>query len=152
MGYINLPRIAFLAVCFFSLFSANSFAESRISTAFFSDVAVSGYDAVAYFTDNKAIKGDSDFSAEYQDATWYFSSQKNRDLFNADPAQYAPQFGGYCAWAVSRGYLAESDPLAWKIIDNKLYLNYDFEVQKMWLKEAKSRINKANKNWPAVLK
>jgi len=152
MNHLIKPFIAFIVISLTTLLSANSHAESRISTAFFSDVAVSGYDTVAYFTEHKAVKGDSDFSAEYQDATWHFSSQQNLELFQANPAQYAPQFGGYCAWAVSRGYTAESDPLAWKIIDTKLYLNFDFEVQAMWLKEAKQRIIKANKNWPEVLK
>ncbi len=152
MSYFKKQLFAFLASCFFVLFSVNSHAESKISTSYFSSVAVSGYDTVAYFSEQKATKGDSDFSVKYQDATWHFSSKKNADLFSANPKKYAPQFGGYCAWAISQNHIAKSDPLAWKIIDNKLYLNYDFEVQAMWLKDPKKRIEMANKNWPSILK
>ena len=82
---------------------------------------------------------------------WHFASAENRDRFAASPERYAPQYGGYCAWAVSQGYTASGDPLQWKIVDDKLYLNYDSEVQKKWLKDIPGLITKANQNWPAVL-
>ncbi len=135
-----------------SLFSMNSFAKSEIATAYFSDDAVSGYDVVAYFTQGKPVEGREKFSVEYKDALWSFSSQEHLDLFNAEPEKYAPQYGGYCAWSVAQGNSAGADPLVWKIIDNKLYLNYDVEVQQMWLKDSANFIIQADKNWPKVIK
>lgn len=135
-----------------SLFTLSAHAKSEIYTGYFSDDAVSGYDVVAYFTQGKPVEGNEKFSVEYKDALWSFSSQKHLDLFNANPEKYEPQYGGYCAWSVSQGNSAESDPLVWKIIDNKLYLNYDREVQEMWLKDSANFIIQADKNWPQVIK
>ena len=126
-------------------------ADKPVYTGFFSSVALSGYDPVAYFTENKPVKGDSRYSTEYQGAQWHFSSAVNRDAFVADPKRYAPQYGGYCAWAVSEGDTASADPKLWKIIDGKLYLNYDADVQKKWELDIAGHIRKADKNWPAVL-
>jgi hypothetical protein len=86
------------------------------------------------------------------DGTWRFSSAANRDLFAADPAKYAPQFGGYCAWAVSNNHTAQIDPQAWKIVDGKLYLNYSKGVQARWSKDIPARISAGEKNWPALHK
>jgi len=151
MHSFNNRIITLLFASFIALFTATSQAKSPIYTSYFSDTAVSGYDTVAYFTQSKPVKGSSKFSTDYQGATWHFSSKVNLDLFIQSPAQYVPQYGGYCAWAVAKNDVASSDPLAWTIIDNKLYLNYDFDVQAKWLKEPKSLIIKANKNWPKVL-
>lgn len=126
-------------------------AEKPIYTGFFSKLAVGGYDTVAYFTDKKAVKGDSQFTTEYLGAQWQFSSAANRDAFVADPKRYAPQYGGYCAWAVSEGDTASGDPKLWHIVDGKLYLNYDVDVQKKWKMDIPGHIQKADKNWPAVL-
>src|SRR5262245_42603411 len=95
-------------------------------------VALKGYDAVAYFNDGKAVEGKPDFEHSWMNATWRFSTAKNRDLFAKNPEKYAPQFGGYCAYGVTGGYLAPTDPTAWKIVDGKLYLNYNSEIQKKW--------------------
>ncbi len=84
-------------------------------------------------------------------ATWRFNSDSNRLLFEADPAKYAPQYGGYCSWAVSRGYTAKGDPLAWTVVDGKLYLNYNLDVKNNWKKNIAVNIAKANANWPNVL-
>lgn len=128
-------------------------AETKpIYTSFFSDKAVSGYDVVAYFNVGKPTKGDKQFSHTHNGATWLFSSAANRDAFIKDPAKYSPQYGGYCAWAVSQGYTASGDPEFWKIVDNKLYLNYDGDVQKKWETNVPGFIQSANKNWPEVLK
>jgi len=147
----NKRTITLFLVGFIALFSATSQAKSPIYTSFFSNVAVSGYDSVAYFTQGKAVKGNSKFSTDYQGATWHFSSEQNLALFTQAPAQYAPQYGGYCAWAVAKNDVASSDPLAWRIIDNKLYLNYNLSIQAKWLKDPKNLIIKANKHWPNVL-
>ena len=113
--------------------------------------AIRGYDPVAYFTQGKPVKGDRRFSLEYQGATWRFASAENRDLFAAEPGRYAPQYGGYCAWAVSQGYTASVDPDAWRIVNDKLYLNYSTGVQKRWSRDVPGNIAKADANWPAVL-
>lgn len=126
-------------------------ADKPVYTGFFSNVAVGGYDPVAYFTDNKPVKGDSRFSTGYQGVQWHFASAANRDRFIAAPERYAPQYGGYCAWAVSEGSTASADPRLWKIVEGKLYLNYDADVQKKWEADMAGHIRKADKNWPAVL-
>ena len=94
--------------------------------------AIEGYDPVAYFQEGKPVEGDSDYSYDWMDATWYFASSENRDRFAADPERYAPQYGGYCAWAVANGYAAKIDPEAWAVVDDKLYLNYSQDVQQQW--------------------
>lgn len=95
-------------------------------------LALRGYDAVAYFTEGKAEQGTSEFSHTWGGATWHFASAANRDLFAQAPTKYAPQYGGYCSWAVSHGYTANGDPEAWKIVDGKLYLNYNLKVKEKW--------------------
>lgn len=109
--------------------------------------ALKGYDAVAYFAVNTAVQGDAKYSYVWNGAKWFFSSEENMSKFMADPAAYAPQFGGYCAYAVSEGYTADADPEAWKVVEGKLYLNYNREVQKTWEKNESERIDNARKNW-----
>ena len=125
--------------------------DPLVYTGTFSSTAVSGYDPVAYFTENKPVKGNPKISTEYKGVKWYFSTTENRDKFVAAPSQYEPQYGGYCAWAVSQGSTASGDPAYWKIVNNKLYLNYDADVQKKWEPNIPDFIQKANSNWPKVL-
>ena len=125
--------------------------QEPIYTGTLSDLAVSGYDPVAYFTDGKPVEGDRANSYEWQGVTWRFATPENLEAFKADPAKYAPQYGGYCAWAVSQGYTASADPQAWRIVDGKLYLNYSLDVQKTWEQDVPGNITKANANWPTVL-
>ena len=112
--------------------------------------ALHGHDAVAYFKDGKPVKGAAAHQAEYKGSTFLFASQVNRDAFAADPARYAPQYGGYCAFGVSGGYKAATDPAAFTVADGKLYLNYNRAVQKQWSADVPGFIAKADKNWPAV--
>lgn len=114
-------------------------------------LAVSGYDAVAYFTEGRATKGSSEFETEWSGARWRFLSASSRDAFVAAPAKYAPQYGGYCAWAVSKNYTYQADPEAWKIVGGKLYLNYSKDVQRKWQEQLPEVIARADGNWPAVL-
>ena len=143
------------AICLFLLsigVASSAWAKDPlVYTGTFSNTAVGGYDPVAYFTENKPVKGSSKISTEYKGARWYFSSIENRDKFMATPSQYEPQYGGYCAWAVSQGSTASGDPLYWKVVNNKLYLNYDADVQKKWEASISEFIQKANANWPKVL-
>lgn len=113
--------------------------------------AVRGYDPVAYFTEGKPVKGSKQYSTEWNGAKWYFTSAGNRDRFRADPKKYAPQYGGYCAYAVANGYTASTDPNAWSIVDGKLYLNYSLGVREQWKEDIPGHIARANKNWPGVL-
>lgn len=114
--------------------------------------AIRGYDTVAYFTENKPVKGSKEYSTSYKGATWHFSSQENLELFLTDPEKYAPQYGGYCAYAVARNTTASIKPKYFTIYDGKLYLNYNKGVQKRWLKDKGGYIEKANDNWPELLK
>ncbi len=114
-------------------------------------IAIRGADPVAYFTDSDYVQGSSEFSHQWNGVTWQFASAENRDAFAADPDAYAPEYGGFCAWAVSQGYTADIDPEAWKIVDGKLYLNYNKSIQKKWSKDIPGNIAKADQNWPGVL-
>ncbi len=126
-------------------------AKDPVYTSTFSSLAVSGYDPVAYFSEGKPVKGRSEHELEWNGATWRFSSAANLAAFEADPERYAPQYGGYCAWAVSQGYTASTDPTAWRIVDDKLYLNYSHNVQQRWAEDIPGNIAKADANWPKVL-
>jgi len=96
--------------------------------------------------------GKSEFSYEWMDATWHFSSAANRDAFKEQPEKYAPQYGGYCAFGTSQGHLVPGDPQAWKVVDDKLYLNYNKDVQKFWLQDVSRNIRKADENYPKLHK
>jgi YHS domain-containing protein len=126
-------------------------AEKPVNATFFG-VAIKGYDPVAYFTDGKPVEGRSDFAYEWNGATWRFASAAHRDLFKGSPEKYAPQYGGYCAWAVSQGYTANIDPASWAVVHDKLYLNYSRDVQKTWQGDVPGNITKADVNWPKLLK
>ena len=112
-----------------------------------SAIAVNGYDVVAYFTEHKPVKGIKEFSFYWKEANWQFSNRQNLDSFKASPEKYAPQYGGYCAYGISEGHKAPTDPEAWAIVDGRLYLNYNKDVQVIWKKEQTGRIQKANQNW-----
>jgi hypothetical protein len=115
-----------------------------------SGLALKGYDPVAYFVDGKPVPGLVTLQYEWNGATWRFAIAANRARFIADPAAYAPQFGGYCAWAVSRKYTADTDPDAFDIVDGKLYLNYSRLVQLRWTVSRQDNIRKAEQNWPKL--
>ena len=109
--------------------------------------AIRGYDPVAYFTAGQPVKGQQSIATKYGTGTYHFSSKENLDLFKQDPAKYAPQYGGFCAYAMSKGFDVSSDPNAWTIRDDKLYLNYSPGVRKTWLKKPGEYIEKADINW-----
>lgn len=114
-------------------------------------LAVSGYDPVAYFTESMPVEGKKEFSLEHDGAMWQFASMDNLEMFKADPMRYAPQYGGYCAYAVAKGKAKTIDPAAWQIIDDKLYLNHTMAVQKKWRPVAEKGIMDADKMWPGLL-
>ena len=114
------------------------------------DVAIHGYDPVAYFTNSVPVKGTADHAATYNSATYYFSSNTNRDSFRANPEKYAPQFGGFCAMGVALNKKLDVDPTAWKIVDGKLYLNLNKAVQKKWASALNENIVTANRVWHGI--
>jgi YHS domain-containing protein len=114
-------------------------------------VALHGHDPVAYFTDGKAVPGAAQFEHQWRGARWRFSSAANRDAFAKAPENYAPQFGGYCAWAVSRNYTADIDPNAFAVVNGKLYVNYSTTVQVRWRIDRDGNITKAEGHWPGLL-
>ena len=131
--------------------SKGALALDPVYTGLFSDKAIKGYDTVAYFTQGAAVEGDEEFSTEYLGATWLFSSQENLDLFVEDPEKYAPQYGGYCAYAVSLNKTASIKPELFTIEDGKLYLNYNKKINDKWLENREQYILDADKNWPGLL-
>ena len=114
-------------------------------------IAIDGTDAVAYFTEGRHVAGSPGQELMWMGATWRFSSDANRAVFEADPAAYAPQYGGWCAWAVAEGYTASTVPEAWAIVDGRLYLNFSRRVQRRWEQDIPGNIARADANWPAVL-
>lgn len=110
-------------------------------------VAIRGYDPVAYHTEMKPVKGEPAYAHEYNNAIWQFTSDENLKLFRDDPDRYAPEYGGYCAYAMSKGYVVSTDPAAWTIDRGKLYLNYSLGVRKTWLKDVPGYVAKADVNW-----
>jgi YHS domain-containing protein len=114
-------------------------------------IAIDGTDAVAYFTESAPVAGDEAITFDYMGATWRFSTEANRDAFAADPTAYAPQYGGYCAYAVSQGYTASTVPEAWTVVDGKLYLNFSTSVRRRWERDIPGHIAAADANWPSVL-
>lgn len=114
-------------------------------------IAIRGTDPVAYFTVGAATKGDAAHSSEHMGATWRFASAENKAMFDAEPEKYAPKYGGYCAFAVSKGATATTDPEAWSIVDDRLYLNYSLNVRKIWSEDIPGHIARADANWPGVL-
>lgn len=140
-----------MAVMVLAFISFNALAANNIYTGWFSNKAVSGYDAVAYFTENKPVRGSARFKYEYKGAEWYFSSEEHLNMFKERPEKYMPQYGGFCAWAVAtKKSRAAGDPNFWKIVDGKLYLNYDQAVQNKWLEDIPKFIKAADKNWPEM--
>jgi YHS domain-containing protein len=122
----------------------------EVNTGYFGNVAIKGYDPVAYFTEGRAVKGSEAFSHTWLGADWNFSSEKHKKLFAGNPVQYAPQYGGHCSDGVAYGDTTTNiEPEAWRIIDGKLYLNYD-QGAAVEIEEIDGQIAKAEGNWPEI--
>jgi YHS domain-containing protein len=114
-------------------------------------IAINGYDPVAYFTESKPVMGSAAHAVDWDGAMLHFASADNKALFESDPVKYAPKYGGYCAYAVSKGNIAETVPEAWDIHDDRLYLNFSKNVQRLWSLRKRHHIRSADENWPSVL-
>lgn len=138
----------FLAVL---LVSESSYAQD---VKFYSikGTAINGYDAVAYFFQNKEVAGTDSYSTDWSGSKWKFVSQSNLDSFVLAPEKYAPQYGGFCAYGTSENHLSPTDSKAWTIVNGKLYLNYNLDVRKLWIKDTARRIKAADGYWPALNK
>lgn len=137
-----------LIISLLAVMVSPTFAQNEIYSK--SGEAILGYDPVAYFKESKPVKGKKEFTLAWKGATWLFASDQNRKDFKANPDKYAPQYGGYCAYGTADGHKAPISPDAWTILNGKLYLNYDKDVQALWNKDRKGYIIKADKNWPKV--
>lgn len=113
-------------------------------------IALQGYDPVSYFSGSVPKKGSASIVAQHDGATYHFATTANRDKFNASPAKYAPQFGGFCAMGVALGKKLDVDPNAYRVVGDKLYLNVNKDVQKRWLDDVPGNIATADKSWPAL--
>lgn len=142
--FLVLMMIIGITAAFGACSKSNSFA--KVNTAA-DGLAIQGFDAVAYFAADGAAKGDPKYQLVWNGAKWLFSNAENLERFQQNPEAYAPQFGGYCSYAVSKGYTANGDPEAWKIVDGKLYLNYSKEVRGMWEQDQSANIEKGKANW-----
>ncbi len=145
--------LAFSALTGFTLAAGvmPGFADGSVNTGYFGGVAIYGYDPVAYFTENRAMKGSEEYSYEWLGTPWHFVSAKHREMFQSDPVKYAPQYGGYCAGEVVDGSVTvDVDPNAFKIIDGKLYLIYNKTYAEAFEAHASDYIPKADANWPEI--
>lgn len=148
---MKMPKILTLAAVLIGVFfSMTAHAVKPVYVGGKERAAIRGYDPVAYFTENKAVKGSSDFTYEHLGATWMFSNEQHRTAFISDPEKYSPQYGGYCAYAVSSGRTASIKPEFFTIHDGKLYLNYSRYVFKKWSKDKEAYIESANEQWPKL--
>jgi YHS domain-containing protein len=114
------------------------------------NLALHGYDAVAYFTDGAPTKGDPKFAATFEGARYQFANEANLKTFQANPAGYTPQFGGFCSMGAVFGEKVDGDPTAWKVVDGKLYLNFNKTVAKRWQEDIPGNIEKAQAKWPQI--
>jgi len=114
-------------------------------------LALQGYDPVAFFTDNRPIKGNQQFQSQYHGATYYFASAEHKAAFDKDPAKYEPQFGGFCAYGASHGKAVPIKIEAWQIVNGRLLMQYDLDVKAKFNSDPQGNLTKADKNWPGLV-
>jgi YHS domain-containing protein len=148
------PRLllaaAAIALAPAALFTSPAEAQTAVYTERFSNLALQGYDPVAYFTAGEPVRGTRQFSHTHKGSTYRFSSAEHRDNFIADPDAYLPEYGGFCAWAAAQGYRAKGDARYWRIVDGRLYLNFNAQVQKDWEADIPGFIAAADEKWPEL--
>lgn len=149
---IDPTRRALIAGAFGAVVAAGGRAGAEPERRWFVEdgAAIRGTDPVTYFTDGRPIAGRAEFTHAWQGVSWRFATAANRDAFTADPARYAPAYGGFCAWAVAEGYTAPIDPAAWRIVEGRLYLNYSRSIQRRWDRDIAGNIRRAEANWPRL--
>jgi YHS domain-containing protein len=115
-------------------------------------LALRGFDPVAYFTQNEAVKGEPRWTVTYRGVTYEFASKEDQAAFQANPEKYVPQYGGFCAFATSKGVKADADPHEFAISKGKLYVNNNEQAEKLFQEDVAGTIEKADHNWPDVVK
>ena len=137
-----------------AMFGGTAQAELKAGGSYnslYAGLGAKGYDVVSYFVDAKPAQGKDAFTYEHAGVKWQFVSAEHRDLFKGNPAKYAPQNGGFCTWGVANGKLFDVDPVnGWRVVDGKLYLNFNADIQKVFDKDAAGFISRANANWPKL--
>ena len=152
---LNPSRRFLVAVCMLSWFVTGAAALADPSIAPVNTeqgLAIKGYDPVSYFTTGQPTPGLAQFSTSYKGVTYRFASAENRDRFIATPEKFVPQYGGYCAYAISLNKIADIDPEEWTIVNDKLYLNNGFLAQSLWSLDKTGNIARGDHNWPLVPK
>lgn len=144
-----MKRLLVVAALFFFTAGAHAQKAEIFST---DGKAIKGFDPVAFFKQSMPVKGHDSLSYTWKDAQWLFSSKENMESFKANPEQFCPQYGGYCAYGTSAGHKSPTQTDTWTIVDGKLYFNYNGKVKEMWVKDQKALIEKANQRWPEVKK
>jgi hypothetical protein len=144
-----MKRVLVIVVALISICSAVSAQKSPVYAP--KGIALDGYDAVAFFTQGKPVKGSSDYALRWNGAQWLFADKADLESFKKAPEKYAPQYGGYCAYGAAQGHKAPVEIDTWSVINNKLYLNYDQKVKSKWVKDEATYIESANKNWPLIM-
>lgn len=144
------PLLAMAAAAMIGSTGLSFAAGPEIYTGTLSSLAAGGYDVVAYFTEGRPVRGSAAHTHRWKGATWRFASAAAREAFAANPERYAPAYGGHCSWAASQGYRASGDPLQWRIVDGRLFLNYNASVHRTWLTDTAGFIRAADRNWPAL--
>ncbi|MBI3530400.1 MAG: hypothetical protein HY067_20835 [Betaproteobacteria bacterium] len=155
--FVNLKKTAGTAAVALALALAGAPLAHAVKTTgaeyntLYAGLGAKGYDVMAYFLDGRPELGSDKYTVQYGGVTWQFASREHRDAFAANPARYSPQYGGFCSWGVSQGKLFDIDPVnGWKVVDGKLYLNFNADIQKVWEKDSTGYIAKAERNWPAL--
>jgi YHS domain-containing protein len=137
------------AACAAVLFSSSAMADQVNTNS--ENVAIEGYDPVAYFTEARPVQGVPDFQSNWQDATWQFASAEHKSMFEENPEKYTPRFGGFCAGAMAvKGHKSEIDPQYWIIVDGNLFLGGEQRAIDLFDEDASAKINQADKNWKAL--
>ncbi len=140
---LALPLVGWLS-------SRSAGAGSEIYSGEIRGVAAGGYDVVAYAEAGRAEAGSPRYTHNWKGATWRFASAARRDSFAAAPEKFAPAYGGHCSWAASQGYKASGDPLQWRIVGGRLFLNYNADIHERWQKDMPGFIAAADRSWPAI--
>lgn len=146
-----IASLALALTAAFAIASPAAAQQAPVHTGLLSNVAAGGHDVVAYFTDGRPVRGSAAHRIVHQGYEYRFASAAHLAQFRANPSAYLPQYGGYCAWAVSQGYTAAGNANHWRIVDGRLYLNYNGDIQRRWEQDIAGHISRANGNWPRVL-
>lgn len=148
-GYLYMKRL-FVSLLFLSILSTIASAKTLLNLDS-EGVAIQGYDPVAFFTENRPVKGNTQFQSEYHGAKYYFASTDHKAAFDQEPAKYEPQFGGYCAYGASRGKRAPVKIEAWQIVNGRLLMQYDLDVKDKFNQDQSGNLQKADQNWPGLV-